>query len=164
MQIVNRFEKDFSNVIQWNTEPLLANPLTFWRDWWNAKTWIKWHSLVKSKYGVDRANAVLVEWWNKLPIASPQVDYRSFDADFKKYAKENGFFDALFGGALGTVAKVSNAAKDTTVKAIDTGVKVIEGAGNVIESGGNIIGFLSENFTLIFIIALIAIITVYFVM
>ena len=145
--------------IQWNTEPLLANPLLFWRDWWDAATWIKWHGLVKAKYGTDRANEVLIEWFKKAPFASPTTDYRSFDDNFIKYAKATGFYDALFGGILGKVVK-------TGTQVIKTGEKVVESAGNLVENTGegiekigDVFGFLTRNAW--WIISLVSIIIIY---
>lgn len=124
----------------WNTEPILANPLTFWKDWWSANTWIKWHTKVKEKYGPDRANQVLIEWFQKAPFGSPTTDFRTFDDNFIKYAKDNGFYEALFSGLGGLVGKVATAG----VKTIDAGKTVVDAAGNVVTGAAKAIENVGE--------------------
>lgn len=153
----NHFAKDFS--VEWNTEPILANPLTFWSDWWSAKTWVDWHKKVKEKYGQQRANEVLITWWEKAPFASPTTDFRSFDDAFRAYAKKEGFYDALFSGLGGLIGKTASA-----------GNQVIEGAGNVVgatgdavESLGEISAFLMKNVKYVLLFVAIAAV-IYFVL
>lgn len=150
----NELEKYYPD-IKWNTPPILDNILIPWRNWWDAKTWMLWHKLVKEKYGQQRANEVLIEWWNKLPIVSVQRDFRSFDKAFIAYAKENKFFDALFGGVIGTVAKVGG-------QAVKTAGAVVESAGNIVESAGDALKFLSKHIIKILIGVVITLIIIYF--
>lgn len=145
--------------VQWNTEPLLANPLLFFKDWWDAATWVKWHGLVKAKYGNDRANEVLIEWFKKAPFASHTTDYRSFDDNFIKYAKENGFYDALFSGVLGKVVKAGTQVIKTGEKVIDTAGNLVESTGTGVENIGNVFGFLTRNAW--WIISLVAIVLIF---
>lgn len=151
------FAKEYEN-IAWNTQPILANPLTaLWSDYWGPKTWIKWHQLVKDKYGKDRANEVLIEWFEKAPFGSPTTDYRTFDNEFIQYAKDNGFYNALFkgiGGLLGKFASTEN-------KVIEGGTKVIDSVGNAVDSASDIASFLGNN--LKWIIAAVVLIVIVFV-
>lgn len=146
----DNFEKDFP-AVQWNTEPLLANPLLFWNDWWNAATWMRWHTQVMNKYGKDRANEVLIEWWNRSPLLSPTIDYRTFDKPFIAYAKKNGFYDALFTGVGGLLGKVAGAG----VKTVDAAGNVVDGAGNIIEDSGKLAKFIGEYGVPIIILLLV---------
>lgn len=147
---MDNFAKDF--VVEWNTEPILANPLTFWSDWWSAKTWIDWHKKVKAKYGQARANEVLIQWWEKAPFASPTIDYRSFDQPFIKYAKAEGFYDALFSGLGGLIGKTASTANQTVNAVSD----VVGSAGNAIEDVGNITSTIVDNIKYILIFAAVA--------
>lgn len=124
----DNFAKDYT--VAWNTEPIIGNALTaLWTDYWSAATWIAWHKAVMAKYGQQRANEVLIQWWNKAPIASPTTDFRTMDDDFINYAKKNGFYDALFGGILGIAGKT-----------VALGTATVEGAKNVISGATDVIG------------------------
>jgi len=145
----DNFGKDFTNTIQWNSEPLIANPFLFLSDWWDSKTWMKWHSLVKAKYGQKRANEVLIQWWGKAedkPYPSPTIDFRSLDSDFINYAKKEGFYDGLFHGLGGTAGKV-----------VTTGKKVVDTAGDIVETAGDAVQFIGKNSKLLLIGALVII-------
>lgn len=127
--IADNLEDDFATTfpnVEWNTEPILGNVLTVWKDYWDGKTWILWHQKVKQKYGQKRANEVLIEWFHRSPFASPTLDLRTFDDAFIAYAKENGFYDALFSGLLPTVLK-------TGAKVTDTATKAIDAAGDILD-------------------------------
>jgi hypothetical protein len=150
------FAKDFN--VAWNTEPLLANPLLFWKDWWSAKTWIKWHTAVKAKYGKDRANEVFIEWWEKAPALSPTIDYRTFDEAFIAYAKENGFYDALYNGIGGLLGKTAGSGQ----RVIKSAGKVIEATADIIENTTDTVSFLGRNFKWVIVIAVLAVLTLLF--
>jgi hypothetical protein len=152
------FAKDFSSSIAWNTEPLLANPLKFWVDWWNAKTWVAWHQKVEKEYGTKRANEVFIEWFSKAPFASPTTDFRTFNKDFITYAKDKGFYSALFsglGGLIGKTATAINKTVDTAGKVVDTAGNIVEGTGDAVTSSGNIVTGIFSNFKLVLIVALV---------
>ncbi len=152
-----RFQDDFEKEatgIMWNTEPKLANIITPWKDWWTANNWIQWHKLVKSKFGKDRANDVLIQWWEKAPFASPTTDFRTFDDAFIKYAKEEGFYDALFKGVGGLIGKTATLGNKT----IKTGTQIVSSAGDLVENAGDSISFISKNLKWILLsVAVIAI-------
>lgn len=151
---VDNFAKDFA--VQWNTEPIIGNPLTaLWSDYWSAKTWINWHKAVKAKYGKDRANEVFIIWWEKAPPASPTTDFRSFDNDFIQYAKQEGFYNALFKGLGGLIGKTASTANQTVNVATD----VVGAAGDAIDDLGGVITFLTKNlkYVLIFVVIMIII-------
>jgi hypothetical protein len=151
----DHFEKDFPNV-QWNTEPLLANPLLFWQDWWNAATWTRWHSKVMEKYGKARANEVFLIWWNKAPLLSPTIDYRTFDKPFIEYAKKNGFYDALFTGIGGVLGKTAGALNKTTEAAGD----VVGAAGDIASKAGGLAKFLADNLIIILVVTALLILAI----
>ncbi len=101
-------------------------------DYWLCNDWITWHKLMKDKYGLDYANTKLITAFESQSIGASGIDCRSLDGNFKQYAKDNGFYDALFtgiGGLLasgisagqsgssavtGGIENISDTAKDTT--------------------------------------------------
>lgn len=149
---LDSFAKDFP--VDWNTTPILANPLLFWNDWWSAKTWIDWHKKVAAKYGKDRANEVLIEHFTSAPFASPTTDFRTFDDNFIKYAKEQGFYDALFKGIGGLVGKTATALNKT----VDATGNVVEAVGTGIETVGDLGAGLFKNLKWIIIAVVIGVI------
>ena len=80
-------------------------------SWWTAQDWVTWHRSLKSKYGLDKANAIFINAWQKQGIGASPLNARSFDTSFRDYAKSNGFFDGLYYG-LGGVAKPIGTATD----------------------------------------------------
>jgi hypothetical protein len=80
-------------------------------SWWTAHDWVTWHKALKTKYGLDEANARFINAWQKQGVLSAPLDARSFDTSFRDYAKANGFFDGLYYG-LGAVAKPIGATTD----------------------------------------------------
>lgn len=147
------FSKDFE--VQWNTEPIIANPLTaLWSDYWSASTWVKWHGLLKAKYGLPRANEVFLIWWNKAPFLSTTTDFRTFDDKFIEYAKANGFYEDLFTGVGGVLGKTAG----TGVKLAKAGENVIESVGNAASSIGDTFSFVGSNFKWIIIFVIISVV------
>lgn len=93
-----------------------------WDDYWGPGEWIKWHAAMKKKYGRDEANYRLVKAYNEASMGAANYDWRTFNTDFKNYAKKEGFYNGLFEG-IGAIAKP-----------ISTGVTVVDAAGNVVDS------------------------------
>lgn len=100
-----------------------------WDDYWTILHWIDWHKKMKAKYGLNEANKTFMYWWDQQTIGASILDARSFNTDFRNYAKKNGFFDALFGGA--SVLKVIGAGSDV----ISGGSEV---ASSVVQAGVNV--------------------------
>lgn len=149
-ELIEYYEKNFPNVV-WTDEPLLSNPIYFWKDYWDADTWIRWHTALKNKWGIDRANEVFIIWWNKVPTVSFTTDYRSFNDKFIKYAKDNGFYAALFGGVLGKVGKVAGSAANATEQ-------VVNSATEVLDTASDTLGFFSKNLKTILIVVVVLIV------
>lgn len=150
MDRINYFEKNYPD-IKWDSKPLLGNVFTaLWTDYWDAPTWINWHKLLKSKFGKQRANEVFLVWWDKIPLGGPQLDYRSFNEPFRKYAKENGFYDALFPGFLGKQVKLLTSVGDLAGNVVDTGTSVVTSASDTI-------GWLSRNLKTLLTVLIITI-------
>ena len=89
--------------------------------WWNGSEWKRWHAALKARYGLEEANWRFIEAWHKQGFLSGGLDARSFDPDFIAYAKENGFYQALFKG-LGVLARPVSAG----TQVITAGSEVVE--------------------------------------
>lgn len=108
-----------------------------WDDYWGPEHWIEWHKKMKAKYGPDEANQRFIIAYHEASFGAASFDWRTVNSTFKKYAKDNGFYDALYdglGGLLGKVASVANSVVRTSADASET---VIDTAGNVVENAGD---------------------------
>jgi hypothetical protein len=92
-----------------------------WDDWWTAADWQRWHGALKARFGLVEANHHFIAAWEQQSLGASPLDARSFNSDFKAYAKENGFYDALFQG-LGVLARPVSAG----VQVITAGSEVVE--------------------------------------
>jgi hypothetical protein len=108
-----------------------------WADYWPINVWQQWHMMLKAKYGLDEANKRFLFYWRQQTLFSNPLDARTFNANFRNYAKENGFFNDLYSTTGGIFAKPINwpgqifAAGDT----------VITGATGGIVTGGKILKY-----------------------
>lgn len=101
-----------------------------WDDYWKCEDWIEWHRAMKEAYGRDKANYRFIYWWNKQTMGAAGYDCRTFSLSFRNYAKENGFYDALFSG-LGVLAQPIGWTIDTAGNIADTAGNAVEGVENV---------------------------------
>lgn len=100
-------------------------------SWWTARDWIIWHGALKRAYGLDRANEIFITAWEKQSLFSAPIDARSFDEQFKAYARQNGFFDALFSGIGGLVGRVTSASGDVVAGTTSAVSNVASAVGTV---------------------------------
>ena len=107
-------------------------------DYWGPDEWIQWHKLMKAKYGADDANKRFIIAYQDAGFGAVSFDWRTFNDNFKQYAKDNGFFDALYDGIGGLIGRGAGLL-DTTV---ETGTKT---ATTVIESAGSTISTLAKS-------------------
>lgn len=70
-----------------------------WADYWDVYDWMKWHTAMVQKYGVQQANQVFISYWNEQGFGAGPIDERSFNETFRDYARANGFLDDLYSGA-----------------------------------------------------------------
>lgn len=92
-------------------------------SWWTANDWMTWHRSLKARFGLDDANVRFVNAWQQQGALSAPLDARSFDTNFRDYAKANGFFDALYYG-LGALAKPIGATTDV-ITGVTQGVSTV---------------------------------------
>ncbi len=108
----------FINTINENSKPVYGYWGFGWLSpYWDAADWMAWHWALKAKWGQEKANVLLIEAWNASPFGAANIGFRTFDTDFKNFAKENGFYEALFTGVLGSVMEAGNAGADIASKA-----------------------------------------------
>jgi hypothetical protein len=89
-------------------------PDTYWR----CNEWIQWHQALKNAYGLTEANTKFITAYHKAGFGAASYDCRTFNQEFRTYARQNGFFDALFEG-IGSL---------------------MQPVGSVLETGGNVLG------------------------
>lgn len=102
-----------------------STPVFCWfggSDCWNCIDFITWHKALVSAYGQSKANTIFITSWSSAPFINTAYDCRSFDSSFRQYAKDNGFFDALYSG-LGVIAEP-----------IGVGTDIVHGAGNIVSN------------------------------
>lgn len=92
-------------------------------SWWTANDWMTWHRSLKARFGLDDANVRFVNAWQQQGALSAPLDARSFDTNFRDYAKANGLFDALYYG-LGALAKPIGATTDV-ITGVTQGVSTV---------------------------------------
>lgn len=131
----------------------LFNPFNEDSDYWDCQDLITWHKALKQKWELDEANRIFIKAFELAPTGANAIDCRSVNAAFKDYAKDQGFYNALFSGVGGLLAT-----------GISAGQTVIDAAGNVIENTANTAKKASEYLpyiaALLIILSLIAIITI----
>ncbi len=79
-------------------------------DWgpdtyWDCYDWMTWHQKMVPVFGLDEANRRFIEAFHNAGQFSNNFDCRSFNSDFRDYAKQNGFYEALYAGLAGLIVK-----------------------------------------------------------
>ena len=76
-----------------------------WADYWSINDWMQWHSFMLKAYGKAEANRRFLEQWAKQDSDANPVEARTFNAKFRQYARDNGFFDQLFSRGISGIVK-----------------------------------------------------------
>jgi hypothetical protein len=100
-------------------------------DHWSCSDWITWHKALKKEFGADKANEIFISAFHKAGFAASSYDCRTFNSDFRKYAKDNGFYDALYDGITGLILKPIGSGNDVVNSASNTISNVGEGAEGI---------------------------------
>ena len=121
--------------IEWDSVPILDG----WGHdyYWGPEDWMKWHQKLSGRFGQERANEVFIEWYHRASLGAANYDWRSFNVQFKNYAKASGFYSRLYDGIGGTVGKVATTIQNTTTKALDVTDQVVDSTSTVIENVGS---------------------------
>ena len=118
-----------------DTENITAESIPNLDDWgyddyWSCQQWMQWHKLMVNAWGREKANYRFVFFWDQQTMGAAGYDCRSFNSEFRRYAQEQGFYDALFSG-IGVLAKPIGWSIDTAGNILDAAGNVVSGAGNV---------------------------------
>lgn len=90
--------------------------------YWTVSEWIEWHKKLVAQYGQPDANRRFLDAYHKAPFAAVSYDWRSYDTQFRDYAKANRFYDGLFRGLGGLVARFTSlfgSTAEATTGAVD---------------------------------------------
>lgn len=105
--------------IYWNTEP---NTSADGREVsWTCNDWISWHKKIAERFGVERANEVTQQWWDRLPWYDKKKLTCFYDCAFYNYFRNAG-------GGWSTLIPT------LICKTDEVASKVYESAGNVISN------------------------------
>ena len=135
----------------WPAEHDPANPAATpdyddwgWDDYWGPTEWMQWHKAMKEALGKDKADYNFAAAWEKMltvnGLGASVLSARSFNADFRKWAKSEGLLDALYGGVawikpLGTLTDVASGAADAGSALPDIATSAVKWAGLAIGIG-----------------------------
>jgi hypothetical protein len=100
-----------------------------WSDQWSPADWVLWHKALLRVFGLDGANFRFLSAWNEAGDLAP-LSARTFDTNFRAYAKANGFFDGLFSGIGGVIAKPLGVVTDTSNAVASAGSNIAQGVSN----------------------------------
>lgn len=113
--------------ITWTSTPLY-DEWGWWGDYWKCNDWMEWHRALKNRFGLNEANRIFITAYHKAGFGAASYDCRTFNPDFIKYAKENGFYSALFIGLAGIIMQpVSNVVNtgSTAVNTVNTAIDTV---------------------------------------
>lgn len=103
-------------------------------DCWGCQDLISWHQNLETAVGLQEANKIFITEWEKAPFINTAYDCRSFNTAFREYAKQKGFFNALYSG-FGVIAQP-----------IGVGTDVVSGVGSLISNTSSGISNASKIF------------------
>lgn len=78
-------------------------------DVWEVEDWIAWHKVLVGAYGIEEANRKFLAAYRDAPFGLKEphdvIAWRTLSTPFRNYAKANGFYDGLFWGIGGYLAR-----------------------------------------------------------
>lgn len=94
-----------------------------WDDYWGPNDWMQWHKTMKAAVGKEKADYNFATAWEKMltvnGLGASVLSARSFNVQFRDWAKSEGLLNALYGGL--TWLKPLGAATDIASGAADLG-------------------------------------------
>lgn len=103
-------------------------------DYWGAQEWMSWYDAMKKAYGEGEAKKRFITAYHEAGFAASSYDWRTFNSQFKKWAKDNGIYDALFDGIAGIITKTASTGIGAADTVLDTAGSVIDDAGKAIKN------------------------------
>jgi hypothetical protein len=118
-------------------------------DYWGVPEWIKWHKLLVEAYGLSEANRIFLKAYHAASFGAASYAWRSTSKEFRDYAKANGFYDGLFEGLGGWLARI-NAALGSI---FETTSETVESAGSAITNSTTVIRYLLPALIIMAVVA-----------
>lgn len=98
-------------------------------DYWTVNEWVEWHKKMKAKFGLQKANMIFIEWWKKQTVGANPLNNRT-NANFKKYAKDNGFLSSIYSELEKTALSIVSPGFQVTKSALNTATNAAAAAEN----------------------------------
>lgn len=140
----------------WPAEHDPANPAALpdyddwgWDDYWGPAEWMQWHKTMKAAIGKEKADYNFATAWEKMlsadGLGSSVLSARSFNVQFREWAKSENLLNALYGGMawlkpLGAATDLASGAADLASGAADIGSKAPDVAMSVVKWAAIAIG------------------------
>ncbi len=106
-------------------------------DYWGVRDWIDWHKALVDAYGASEANRRFLAAYHGASFGAASYAWRSTSKEFRDYAKANGFYDGLFEGVGGGLARISA----TFGSIFETTSGTVEGVGSAISGSASVIRY-----------------------
>lgn len=100
---------------------------------WTVTDWVKWFNLNVDAYGKDPAVQKFVAAYNDAPPFSNCINWRSFDDTFIQFAHSNGFYDQLFPGIAGSLARLISGGRNVITNTATTAENITQSAAKASE-------------------------------
>jgi hypothetical protein len=91
-----------------------------WDDYWKPEDWMAWHGAMKAAYGKNKADYKWATAWQEQGWFEGGINARTFNSDFRNWAKSEGLTDALYWGKIGPLVKVLGEGADVVKGDDDT--------------------------------------------
>ena len=118
-----------------------------WDDYWSVQDWMFWYYKVKAKYGKADANYIFLSNWDKQTFGASIGDAVTFDSSFRKFLKDNGLYEGVTGGVIGTIFAPVGSAVDV----VSSGSSIVSEAATGTEET---IKSIKKNLPIIILVAL----------
>lgn len=109
----------------------------------SAASWVQWHRDMVVAYGAEQATQRFLDLYHKNSWGSVAYKWRLFDPAFRSYAKDNGFYEALFQNIGGYLDRLIAAIFSSTV---ESGSGAIEQTTGAVESAAKVLRVLVPVF------------------
>lgn len=113
-------DKPDQNGITWQSTPDIHGG--YLDSGWDCAKWIVWHKELKKHYGLEKANEICAEWWNKQSTFDTQYNWCKYNSDFLEYFKAQGFDPHLIAKAYNAAGNIGGAVVDGAEKIAEDGI------------------------------------------
>jgi hypothetical protein len=139
-EFLDSISKSFSGSIFDRVYEITADSVPDYDEWgpdsyWACTDWVKWHKVLKAKYGADDAKSRFGTAWGKRSAFGHELSCSLSDTDFINYFKSEGFT----WNTSGSMILSTGQAVKSVAKAVDNVAKATE---NLTKSASNISKYL----------------------